>query len=88
MYGDPSDLMAAYNKAKHVAKTTDRLDEGRVDRAWGMLMKGNLESKTLEYGTTIEECQCPDSTIRGMVCKHSIGLMIVARANNLEGAVA
>jgi hypothetical protein len=85
MYGDQSDLMKAYNKAKVVAKTTDRLDEGRVDRAWGLLMKGNLESKAIEYGTTIGECQCPDSSIRGMVCKHSIGLMIVARANDLEG---
>ena len=85
MYGDRSKLMSAYNFARWFARRSPMLEEGRVNRAWGYIMSGKLVTKCEEYGTTISECYCYDSE-RGWICKHRIGLQIIAKAKELAAA--
>jgi len=83
MHGDVSRLMSAYNYARHFARRTGVYEVKRVDRAWGYIMSGKLKEKASDYGAEFDRCSCPDAS-RGFTCKHSIGLMIVAKAEQLK----
>lgn len=73
---NPSALMSAYNYAKHYGTRSGMFDSKRVDRALGYLMSGAAVEKWDQYETAIKYCRCPDSQIRGMICKHMISRMI------------
>ena len=72
--------MEVYNSARAWVRRTGLTDEGRLNRALGILKKpGALDRAVLEYGTTVGQCSCPDQEIRGLICKHRLALMMWAR---------
>ena len=83
-YGNTGDLVSSYNKVRAFAKRTGIFDEGRVNRAWGILMSCKLNDKVEQYGSTMKTCDCPDSQIRMVYCKHSIGLVIIEGSTRLD----
>ena len=69
------EIFKQFNKARYATET------GRCNRALGLLMKPELfKAKIMEYGTTYGGCNCPDSEIRNMLCKHRIAFVINWRA--------
>lgn len=80
---NPSALMTAYNLGKNWARRTDLTTTDRVDRAFGYLMSGDASSKWMDYATTADSCDCPDSQYRGIICKHSIALMIAEKHDRI-----
>ena len=75
-----SATMSAYNKAKKWALRSDLTDSGRVNRAFGILMKqGALERAVEKYETTIDFCICPDNEHSGKVCKHRVAMMMFGK---------
>ncbi len=95
-----SELMSAYNFAKHFGRKSGQFDTKRVDRALGILKSGSLDTKRKEYNTTLNSCDCPDATgckvdDHGEIvatwtpvefCKHRIGEMIRVKHNELVRA--
>lgn len=73
-----SDLFKWYNKARAAARQ-GRLDPDRVNTALGALQSGRADAHWRKYGTTVSECNCPDSFYRGTVCYGRVALMIVTR---------
>ena len=75
-----SATMTVYNRAKAWARSSGLTDEGRVNRALGILKaEGALERAVVKYGATTSECFCPDNQHSGNVCKHRIALMLYVR---------
>lgn len=69
------EIFRQYNRARHATEV------GRANRALGLLMRPELfKSKITQYGTTCGGCNCPDSEIRNMLCKHRIAFVINWRA--------
>lgn len=73
---NPSALWTAYNLLKHQGKRTGLWDGPRTDRALGLIQSGEAWLSWIQYSTTDEWCDCPDSTYRSIVCKHSLARMI------------
>jgi hypothetical protein len=80
---NPSALWSAYNLLKHQGKRGGLWDGPRCDRALGLILSGEAELAWIQYTTTDEWCDCPDSTYRSKVCKHSIARMIDAKHDQL-----
>ena len=78
---DESALFSAYNEAKKWARRSGLTDEGRVNRAFGIVRSGKLEEKIAEYATTKTACHCPDR--RGLICKHRMAILIQLKANEI-----
>ena len=78
---DESALFSAYNAAKKWARKTGLTDEGRIDRALGIIRSGALEEKIAEYSTTKTNCYCLDK--RGLICKHVMAVLIQLKANEI-----
>jgi hypothetical protein len=79
---DMSLQMQVYNSALAWARRTGLTDDGRVNRALGILKKpGALERAETEYGATVDGCDCPDSQFNGVVCKHRIAVMMQVRVD-------
>ncbi len=76
-----SATMTVYNLAKAWARRSGLTDEGRVNRALGILKKQDaLERAIMKYGATVDHCDCPDSQSgRGQVCKHRVAVMMFKR---------
>lgn len=69
------EVFRQYNRAKYVT------DRGRANRALGLLMsQKKFGAKIKQYSTTYYGCNCPDSEIRNMLCKHRIAFVINWRA--------
>lgn len=64
-----SELFTNYNKMRATAA-----DRPRLNRALGV-----AQSKSKRpYNTTATGCDCPDSVYRKVICKHRLGLALVA----------
>jgi hypothetical protein len=77
------DLQTAYRKEifRQYNKARQATEIGRANRALGLLMAPDeFSAKIKEYGTTYYGCNCPDSEIRNMLCKHRIAFVINWRA--------
>lgn len=77
------DIQTAYRKEifRQYNKARCATEPGRANRALGLLMSPDLfTEKRKEYGTTYGGCNCPDSEIRNMLCKHRIAFVINWRA--------
>ncbi len=72
----PSALMSAYNTVKSRGKKNGLWDTARTDRAFGLLQSGEAKISWVEYSTTVDSCECPDSQYRKVICKHSLAMMI------------
>jgi len=69
------EIFRQYNRARVATEV------GRTNRALGLLMKPQLfKDKIQQYGTTYNGCNCPDTEIRNMLCKHRIAFVINWRA--------
>jgi hypothetical protein len=64
-------LFRHYNLLKH------KFDRPRSNRALGIIQAGTLPTKRKQYQCTVRNCNCPDSTERGMFCKHRIAESIM-----------
>lgn len=79
---DMSLQMEVYNRALAWARRTGLSDDGRVNRALGILKtSGAIERAEAEYAATVDHCECPDAQYNGVVCKHRIALMMKARVD-------
>ena len=76
-----SQLFSVYNKARAAARQ-GKLDEGRVNRALGILQSNTGADRISKYQATGRGCSCPDSQ-HGHTCKHRIALWIAKRAGEL-----
>ena len=77
------DLQTAYRKEifRQYNRARVAVDRGRANRALGLLMsQEKFGDKIKQYGTTYYGCNCPDSEIRNMLCKHRIAFVINWRA--------
>jgi hypothetical protein len=77
------DLQTAYRKEifRQYNKAKQATEPGRANRALGLLMSPDkFGAKIKEYSTTYNGCDCPDSEIRNMLCKHRIAFVINWRA--------
>lgn len=84
-----SHLMTAYNKAK----AAGIFDEGRLNRAWGivqsnstkLLADGRLDVNVNDWHmATTRDCDCIDHKRGTKYCKHIISAMIVVKAQSLS----
>ena len=72
-----SATMTVYNLAKTWARRSGLTDEGRVNRALGILKKeGALERAVEKYGATTDHCGCPDAANQPLICKHVVALLL------------
>ncbi len=72
-----SATMSAYNAAKAWARRSGLTDEGRVNRALGILKKKDaLERAIVKYGATVDECLCPSNQHSDLICKHRVAVMM------------
>jgi hypothetical protein len=70
-----TEVFRQYNRARSVC------EQGRCNRALGLLMHKSLfRDKIAQYSTTYNGCECPDSQVRHMLCKHRIAFVINWRA--------
>jgi vancomycin permeability regulator SanA len=76
-----SEIMTVYNKARAAARK-GLLDEGRVNRALGLLMSGTNGNRP--YNTTTKTCDCPDHIKTGKACKHMIKMMMQVRISQAK----
>lgn len=75
-----SATMTVFNLARTWARRSGLTDEGRVNRALGVLHKqGALERAIVKYGATVDYCQCPDASHQELVCKHRVAVMMFKR---------
>lgn len=75
-----SATMTVYNLAKTWARRSGLTDEGRVNRALGILKKdGALERAIVKYEATVDYCECPDAANQGLICKHRVAVMMFKR---------
>ena len=77
------DVQTAYRKEifRQYNRARVATEPGRANRALGLLMDQNrFGEKVKEYRTTYNGCNCPDSEIRNMLCKHRIAFVINWRA--------
>jgi hypothetical protein len=72
-------VLEQYNKAKGAGKR-HQLDEGRVNRAFGLVMSSAFCAKMRQYGTTYRSCYCPDAENRTAFCKHRLAFIMNWRA--------
>lgn len=67
-------LMIVYNKLREESKTNSHIEQGRLDRAFGIALR---KEKYDKYYTTWTGCTCPDSQNRSQfICKHRLALML------------
>ncbi len=72
--------MSVFNKAQKWAKASGLTDAARVNRALGLVKKeGALDEAVEKYGSSADECGCPDNEFSGNVCKHRIAVMMAER---------
>ncbi len=72
-----SATMSAYNAAMTWARRSGLTDEGRVNRALGILKaKGALERAIVKYDATVDECLCPSNAHSDLICKHRVAVMM------------
>ena len=75
-----SATMTVYNHARTWARRSGLTDEGRVNRALGILKKsGELERAVVKYGATVDECLCPSNEHSDLICKHRVAVMMYIR---------
>lgn len=71
---DRSTLFVSYNVCRRLAHQ-GYLDEKRLNRALGLAQRKGAP----KYHTTVDSCDCPDSTYRGrsgVTCKHRLALAL------------
>ena len=66
-----SQLFTAYNAARTLARR-GLIDRDRLDRALGVAQR----TEARPYVTTENDCTCPDSRIRHVVCKHRLAVLL------------
>ena len=72
-----SATMTVFNLARTWARRSGLTDEGRVNRALGILKReGALERAIVKYGATVDECLCPSNQHSDLVCKHRVAVMM------------
>lgn len=72
-----SATMTVFNLARTWARRSGLTDEGRVNRALGILKKeGALERATMKYDALVDRCNCPDAANQPLICKHRIALLM------------
>ena len=69
-----------YAKAREAAATKPRLESGRVDRAYQLVLSEGFCEKMKQYQTTMNNCLCPDFQLRTSLCKHRIAFVFNWRA--------
>lgn len=65
-------IFQQYNRAKQVKL----FEQGRVNRALGIVLSSQYVDTIQKYGTTVSRCNCPDAMYRDVFCKHRIAFMI------------
>lgn len=71
-----SAIFSEYNRLRG----RGNVEQERLNRALGIVQKGNLD----RYNTTIDSCDCPDSQIRGVICKHRAALRMHQMAKKAQ----
>jgi hypothetical protein len=66
-----SALFTAFNAARNMPG----LDPARVNRGLGVAQT-KRPACVEDYGSTPDNCGCPDRRIRRVVCKHMVGLAL------------
>lgn len=77
-------IFRAYNYARKVANSSNKIEIGRLNRALGLVLSGRIFARAKLYGTTTKQCHCRDRQPgryqeTGRLCKHMLALMIVTR---------
>lgn len=83
-----SATFSAFNLARNWARRSGLTDEGRVNRALGILKKkGAFERAIVKYNATVDHCDCYDSQSgRSFICKHRIAVMMFKKHQRLMNA--
>ena len=77
---DMSLQMEVFNSARAWVRRTRLSDEGRLNRALGILKRpGALDRAVFEYLTTVRSCLCMDAEKQELVCKHRLALAMWIR---------